>query len=232
MNDLKKYKMPIIGLLLSILVVFASMNIWILTILSPIFVFLVLKFLKIWRSKERLVIGIPAIFLGIMLFFAVFSYQISEVPKQHFSTLDNSLEVTVSPYITSDFSKRVYINATYEKGTNSSLSYVVRDMHDRKVISFGEVEGNVSGNITSYHLILNLTKGIYAINLTVENTTLVVAALKAKTLDIFLLYLKTPGVYLMVLLSSLYALFIFGIHIIRKAQKKGMVYEKKKEKES
>ncbi len=228
MVELKKYTMHIIGFAASIIAVFASMNMWLLTILSPIFVFLILKLFKIWRSKERLAIGVPAIALGIMLFFGVFSYQISDISVQHFENYTHTLKATVVPYSTQDISRTVYINTTYSKPTNGSLSYVVQEARQKKVVTFGEVKGNISGNVTEFHLALQLPKGVYAINLTVDNESMIVSTLREGPWDLFILYLYFPGLYLILLLSSLYALFIFGVHIIRKGQKKVGLYEKKK----
>jgi len=227
MVDIKKYQMHIIGFIVAILAVFASMYVWLLTIISPIFVFLILKFFKIWRSKERLMVGIPAILIGIILFFGVFSYQISDISTQNFENSTHTLKATVVPYSTEDASKAVYINTTYSKPTNSSMSYIVKEAKDQRVLTSGEVKGNVLDNVTEFHLTLKLPKGIYAINLTVENETITASALRETTFEIFRLYLYFPGLYLMFLLSSLYALFVFGIHIIRRGQKMGRKYEKK-----
>jgi len=227
MKEIGAYKMPLIGFVISLLVVFGCMNIWTLTILSPIFVFIVLKFLKIWKSKERLLIGIPAIFVGIILFFAVFSYEISDVPIQNFESSSHSIKATVIPYSSQNTFQKTYINVTYNGITNSTLKYRVEEAKKKIVVVSGEVKGNISGNVTEYTVALNLKKGVYAVNLTVGNDTLIVSALRLNTWDIFILYLYFPGMYLMFLLSSLYALFIFGVHIIRRGQKKVSKNEKK-----
>lgn len=221
MPNIKKYKLHIIGFIVAIFAVFATLyvRIWALIILSPIFVFLILKFFKIWKSKERLMVGIPAILIGIILFLGVSSYEISNTLVKNFENRTHTLKATVIPYSTEDLSKLVYINTTYTRQTNSSMSYIVKEVKEQRILKSGEVKGNVLGNVTEFHLTLKLPRGIYAINLTVENETITTWVYRETTFEIFRFYLYFPGLYWMLLLSSLYTLFIFGIHITRIGQK-------------
>jgi len=226
MDNWKKYGKPLIAFAISTAVVFGSMNVWILTIASPIFVLLVFKVLGVWRSKERGIYGSIAIVLGIMLFFLAFSYHVGNVPQGTFEK--NGIKVIVEPYSTDNMNTKFNITATYQKATNSSMSYEATDISSHLVVNRGIVNGTVESNKTLYHFQLNLPKGIYNITLTVDNNTIYISAIKEEPIELFKRYVIGPGAYLSMLLASLYILLVMGIHIMRKGYKMGLRYEKKK----
>ena len=220
MENWKKYGRPLIGLALSIAVIFGSMNIWILTIISPVFVFLIFKFLGVWKSKERGIYGSIAIIIGIMLFFLAFSYHVSDVPQGSFTK--DGFKVTIEPYSTTNMNAQFNITTRYNETTNSSLNYSVMDQTMHRVVERGNVSGIVKDNATFYYIQLNLSKGIYTINLSVNNKTILISAVKETPTALFGRYVRGPGLWLSLLLVSLYVLLIIGIHITRRAYKMGL----------
>lgn len=226
MDNWKKYGKPLIGFITSVVVVFGSMNVWILTIASPIFVLLVFKVLGVWKSKERGIYGSIAIILGVMLFFLAFSYHVGNVPQGSFEK--NDIKVLIEPYSTSNMDAKFNITATYQKATNSSMNYEVTDISSHLIIDRGSVNGTMENNKTLYHFQLNLPKGIYNITLTVDNNSIYISAIKEEPTELFKRYVTGPGIYLSLLLASLYALLVMGVHIMRKGYKMGLRYEKKK----
>ncbi len=222
MVELGKYKMHILAFAVSTGIMFGSMHLWILTIASPVLIFLVFHFLKVWKTKERLLWGIPAIVLGIVLFFFVFSYTVANMPTGSFE--NDGLKAEIEPFSTSDMEKEFKITVVYKGVTNHSLGYQVMDIYSGLVVDRSQVEGNVTDNTTVFHLSLNLPKGIYNITFSVENATLSISAIKEDPMSLFNIYMLGPGVYLSLLLSALYALLLFGIHVMRKGYKMGAMY--------
>ncbi len=220
-----KYGRLIAGFIISTAVVFGSMNVWILTILSPILVFLIFKVLKVWRTKERAIYGVPAIILGVLLFFLAFSYHVGAVPQGNFE--NESLKAVIEPYSTSNMSAVFKVKATYNGTTQENLSYVVKNIDSGTVFQRGSVNGTVRGNSTLYKFNLSLPRGIYNVTIHVGNATLSISAVKESPLGLFERYLMGPGLYLSLLLSSLYMLFIIGIQIMRKGQVWGMRHAQK-----
>ena len=226
MDNWKKYGKPLIGFAISTAVVFGSMNVWILTIASPIFVLLVFKVLGVWKSKERGIYGSIAIVLGVMLFFLAFSYHVGDMPQGTFDK--NGIKVVIEPYSTKNMNAKFNITATYQKATNSSMSYEVTDISSYLVVDRGSVNGIIENNKTVYHFQLNLPRGIYNITLNVDNNSIYISAIKEDPIELFKRYVTGPGVYLSMLLAALYLLLVTGIHITRKGYKMGLRYEKKK----
>ncbi len=226
MDNWKKYGKPLIAFVISVAVVFGSMNVWILTIASPIFVLLVFKVLGVWKSKERGIYGSVAIILGVMLFFLAFSYHVGNVPQGNFER--NDIKVIIEPYSTSNMNAKFNITATYQKVTNSSMNYEITDISSNLVVDKGYVNGTIENNKTFYHFQLNLPKGIYNITLSVNNSSIYISAIKEEPIELFKRYVVGPGAFLSLLLASLYALLVMGIHIMRKGYKMGLRYEKKK----
>ncbi len=225
MSDWKKQVKPIIAFVISIAVVFGSMNMWILTIASPIFVILVFKVLGVWKSKERGIYGSVAIIIGVLLFFLAFSYHVGNVSQGNFQ--QDGMKVLIEPYSTDNMNAKFNISATYNHPTNSSLEYVATDVNSHLVVLNGNVSGTIENNITFYHFQLNLPKGIYNITLSVDNSTIFISAIKEESFELFKRYVIGPGAYLSILLASLYALLVMGVHIMRKGYKMGLRYEKK-----
>ncbi len=226
MDALKKYGKLLLGFAISTAVVFGSMNMWLLTVISPVFVFLIFKALKIWKTKERGIYGVPAIVIGITLFFLAFSYHVASVPQGDFE--NENMKAVIEPYSTSNMSAIFDVTATYKGVTSQNLSYVVTDLDSNLVVKRSEVSGMVSGNLTVYHFQLNLPRGIYNITMKVNNKSLFISAVKEDPVSLFQRYMIGPGMYLAFLLSALYLLLIIGIHIMRKGQKMGRRYELKK----
>ena len=228
MVEWKKYRYHILAFFLIIGVSFGSMYIWALTIIMPIFAFLVLKLFKIWRSKERLAIGIPAMAIGIILFFGFLSYQISDLSTYQTENVVHTLKVQIAPYTTSDLTKNFTINAIYKKAVNNTLKYEVTSQNPSKILESGEVSGIIVDNTTRYNFTLSLPRGIYTINLTVENTTVFIGAIKATPGDLFGMYMRNTAPMLIGLLSALYILFIYGVYMIRRGKKmREKIHEKK-----
>ncbi len=222
MLDLGKYKMQLLAFGISIAIMFGSMHLWILTIASPVFIFLVFHFLKVWKTKERLAWGIPAVAIGIILFFFIFSYTVADMPTGNFENDD--LKATIEPFSTSDMDSVFKVTVIYKGVTNHSLGYEVMDIYSGLVVQRSEVFGNVSHNTTIFHINLDLPKGVYNITFSVENATLSISAIKEDPMSLFSIYMLGPGVYLTLLLAALYSLLIFGIHVMRKGYKMGAMY--------
>ncbi len=229
MVEWKKYRYHILAFFLIIGVSFGSMYIWALTIIMPIFAFLVLKLFKIWRTKERLLVGIPAMAIGIILFFGFLSYQVSDLSTYQIENTEHTLKAQISPYTTSDLTKNFTVTATYKKAVNNTLKYEVTSQNPYKMVESGEVSGIIVDNTTRYNFTLSLPKGIYNINLTVENATVFIGAIKATPADLFGMYMRSAAPMLIGLLSALYILFIYGVYMIRRGRKmREKMYEKKK----
>jgi hypothetical protein len=225
MIQLKDYKMHILAFVISIGIMFGSMHLWILTIAAPVFIFLVFHFLKVWRTKQRLALGVPAIILGVMLFFFVFSYTVANMPTGNFE--NDNLKATISPFSTSNMNAEFNVTVIYKGITNHTLGYEVKDIYSGLVIQRSEVAGNVSDNSTIFKFRLDLPQGIYNITFNVENTTLSISAIKEDPMSLFSIYVMGPGIYLALLLSALYSLLLFGIHVMRKGYKMGAAYGRK-----
>ncbi|OYT59348.1 hypothetical protein B6U71_02860 [Euryarchaeota archaeon ex4484_178] len=225
MIQFKDYKMHILAFVVSIGIMFGSMHLWILTIASPVFIFLVFHFLKVWKTKQRLLLGVPAIIIGVILFFLVFSYSVANMPTGSFENDD--LKATISPFSTSNMNAKFNVTVVYGDITNHTLGYEVKDMYSELVIERSEVVGNVTGNSTVFSFSLDLPQGIYNITFKVENSTLSISAIKEDPMSLFSIYVMGSGIYLSLLLSALYSLLIFGIHVMRKGYKMGAAYGRK-----
>ncbi len=215
--DIRNYEKQFIGFGISILITigcfFAG---WLLIIISPIIIFLIFKALKVWKTKERLVFGISAILIGILIFFLIFSYQMSDISSQTFS--EGSINAVIKPYSTSDFDKNFTIEVVYKNATNSTLHYDVKDSFSNKTVSSGELVGKILNNETHYKFNLTLGRGIYSLKLSVEDHILYGEMIKEKPNDLFYYFIYFSGIYIMFILSALYGLFIFGIHIVRRGR--------------
>ena len=202
---------------------------WILIIISPVIVFIIFKVLKVWKSKERIGYGIPAIIIGSLLFFAIFAYQMTDIPSQKFT--DENMSGVIKPYSTSDFEKDFNVEITYKNTTNNTLHYVVNDALSNEEILEGDVTGEIKNNETKYKFNITVEKGIYLMRVYIGNDTnnsLYLEMIKEKTSDFFYYLLYFSGVYVISILSVLYGLLIFGVHIIRRGREMmEMRYERK-----
>ena len=216
---------PLAGFLLSTLVVFGSMNFWLLTVSSPFFVFLVFKMLKVWKTKERIVYGVPAIILGIMLFFLAFSFHIVGTPEGYFISQDGSMEATITPYSTDDPAQNFTVEVLYKNITDKDLNFQVKDVLSGYIVARGSVEGVVSNGSTLYRFTIEPDMGLYDITLSVGNEIMVISALKTTPMHLFGIYLKTSGLMISMLLTGLYLLLMYGIHVVRTGYKLGGKYE-------
>ncbi len=215
----KSQKKQIIAFFLSILVVIACFyGGWILVVLSPVIVFLVFKFLKVWKSKERVAYGLPAIIIAVALFMLIYAYQVSDIPSQKFYSGDNLMEITVSPYTTTDFSKNFSIQVIYSKATNSTLHYEIWDSIHNQLIDSGNLSGIIKDNKTYYSLTRSLGEGIYSLNFKVNNDVVYGEMIKEKPEKLYQYFMYYSGFMIIGLLSILYLLFIFGVHIIRRGK--------------
>ncbi len=214
-KSVEKYKRPI-SFVIAILVVTGSFFAgWLLTVLSPIFVFLVFKFLMVWKTKERLGLGIPAIIIGIVLFFFIFSYQVANVEMQEFS--NNGVEIKIVPYSTTDFNHSAKIDVTVNEATNEPLYYQINNTVTGKTVASGSVNGTVSNGHTHYTFTVNPGKGIYAVKIIAHNKPPVYGEIiRERPNQLFQYFIYYSGGYIIVLLSILYSLFIFGVYIIRR----------------
>ncbi len=216
--DIKKYWRQVAAFLISLGVVVGSFFAgWLFTVLSPLFVFLVFKFIGVWKNKERITYGLAAIILGIILFFFLFSYQMADVPVQKYSY--GNYEITISDYSTPDASVPAHVTVIYKTGVNATLHYEVVNTETKKVYTHGYVWGNITNNKTSYTFNVSVPKGIYFLKLEIGNDTAYGGEiLRADHGMLFHYFLFMSGSYVIVLLSILYSLLIFGVHSIRKAQ--------------
>ena len=210
-------KMQILSFVLSILAVTGSFFVgWILTVISPIIVFLIFKFLKVWKNRERLAYGIPAIIIGVVLFFFIFSHQVANVDMQTFSMGD--LQVKVHGYSSTDFNKIATLEVVYAHATNSTLYYVVNNTITGHVVESGAVNGTIKDNKTYYRFSLNTTEGIYNVKITVNNALIYGEIIRETPDKLFQYFIYFSGFAIMALLSILYGLFIFGVHTIRRSK--------------
>ncbi len=215
---------PLIGFIISTLVVFGSMNVWVLTVSSPFFLYLVFKMLGVWKTNERIIYGVPAIILGVLLFFLAFSVHIMGTPQGDFRSEDGSIHAIIKPYATDDMSRSFQIEVTYRGVTEESLGYKVEDIFSKRIVERGEVQGEVQGNLTKFSFQINPPKGLYDITLSVGNKSFVISAVKTTTLDLFWIYLKSSGLMISMLLTGLYLLLMYGIHVVRTGGKMGERY--------
>ena len=214
----ENYKIQILAFFLSIVAVVGSFFAgWLLIIISPLFVFLIFKLLRVWKNKERLAYGIPAIVIGILLFFFIFSYQMANVDVQKYTY--GNYEITVEPYSTPNYTKPAHVEIIYNTATNASLYYQINDTKTSKMVKSGHVDGTVSGNKTYYSFNVTMPKGIYYMKFKVgNNTTYGGEIIREQPDGLFSYFLFMSGGYLIGLLSILYTLLIFGVHAIRKTQ--------------
>ncbi len=215
---LKKYG-KFLALILSILVVMGSFFAgWILTVSSPLFVFLIFKFLGVWRNKTRVIYGVPAIAIGAILFFLAFSYQIANVEVQEFDSYHGNFHVVVKPYSTTDFSRNTSIVITYNNETNQSLYYEITSTYTQKAYAKGYLNGTVMDNKTVYRLNMTFKQGIYYIILKMDNTTDYGGEIiRDYPNNLFGYFVYYSGLWVILWLSMLYILLIFGVHMIRKS---------------
>lgn len=210
-------KMQILSFVIAILVVTGSFFVgWLLTVLSPIFVFLIFKFLKVWKNKERLAYGIPAIIIGVILFFFIFSHQVANVESQQFTMGD--LDVKIIGYSSTNFTKPAEVDVVYAHATNASLHYVVNNTITGKVLDSGYVNGTIKNNKTYYSFTVNTTQGIYNVKIMVNNALVYGEIIRENPDQLFKYFIYFSGIYVMAILSILYGLFIFGVHIIRRSK--------------
>ncbi len=215
----KSQKKQIIAFFISILVVIACFyGGWILVVLSPVIVFLVFKFLKVWKSKERVGYGLPAIIIAVAIFMLIYAYQTSNIPSQKFYSDDNALEVAVSPYTTTDYSKNFSIYIVYNKMTNSTMHYQILDAIHNQVVDHGNLSGVIKDNKTYYNLTRSLGEGMYSLEFSVDNHVVSGEIIKEKPEKLYQYFMYYSGFLIIGLLSILYLLFIFGVHIIRRGK--------------
>ncbi len=213
--EIPKRLAPILGLIVSTLVVFGSMNLWLLTVSSPFFIFLVFKMFGVWRTKERVVYGVPAIILGVMLFFLAFSFHVVGIPQGDFENENHTLHATIVPYSTENPGEEFDITVNYSGATDRELLFSVRDVQSGIIVDRGSVEGIVEGNKTIYNFTINPDPGLYDITLSVGNESLVISAVKTTPTNLFLVYMRTSGLMISMLLTGLYLLLLYGIHVVR-----------------
>ena len=216
---IKSQKKQIIGFFLSILVVIACFyGGWILVVLSPVIVFLVFKFLKVWKSKERAAYGTFAIIIGVAIFMLIYAYQICDIPNAKFYTDDKAVVVTVTPYTTTDYSKNFSIHIIYNKVTNSTVHYKIQDAIHNRVVDEGNLSGVTKDNKTYYNFTHSLHEGIYSLEFSVNNHVVYGEVIKEKPERLYQYFMYYSGFLIIGLLSILYLLFIFGVHIIRRGK--------------
>ncbi len=213
-ESIKRFKHPI-SLTLAILVVTGSFFAgWFLTVLAPIFVFLVFKLLYVWKTKERLALGITALIIGTLLFFFIFSYQVSDVEMQKFTS--GGMEITIKPYSSMDFNKSATIQVVVPMATNSTLYYEVNSTATKQAIEKGYVNGTISGNVTRYIFNVSMSEGIYFVKFVVDERVGYGEIIRETPNKLFNYFLTSSGGYVIGLLIILYVLFVFGIHLVRK----------------
>ncbi len=191
---------------------------WILIILSPIVVFFVFKLLKVWKNKERVAYGLPAIIIGVAIFMLIFAYQMSDTPSQRFISPDKDLELTVKPYITSNYSSNFTFEVIYKGVTNFTMQYEIRDEINNRIIEIGNISGITKNNATHYTLTKDLGEGIYLLKFQVNKTEVEGEVIKATPGKLYQYFMYYSGIMIIALLSILYLLLLFGVHIIRRGK--------------
>ncbi len=212
------YWRQILAFLISLGAVVASFFAgWLFIILSPVFVFLIFKFLGVWKNKERLAYGLTAIFLGIIIFFFLFSYQMQEVPVQKYTY--GNYDIVIHNYSTPDPNVPARVDVEYKSSANATLHYEIINSETHRLYNSGYVRGNVTGNVTHYSFTLTVDRGIYYLKFEINNdTTYGGEIIRADHGMLFNYFLFMSGGYVIVLLAVLYSLLIFGMYSIRKAQ--------------
>ncbi len=225
---LKNQKMQMLSFVISIFVVAGSFAAgWLLTVLTPLFVFLIFKFLKVWRNRERLAYGLAAIIIGTMLFFFIFSHEVANVDTQKFGR--GNLTVKITGYSSTDFNKPAVVDVIYKGKVNTTLYYEVNRTTDGSMVKSGYVNGTVQNGETHYHFTLNVTEGIYYVKIVVNKDVVYGEVLRETPDNLFVNFIKFSGLYVIGILGVLYSLFIFGVYMIRKNQElMALRYEPKK----
>ncbi len=224
---LKSQKKQIIGFFLALLVEIACFfGGWILIILSPVIVFFVFKLLKVWKNKERVAYGLPAIIAGVAIFMLIYAYQVSDIPSQRF--MEENLELVVEPYTTTDYSSNFSFQVVYHKITNSTAVYEIKDVIRNKVVDSGNISGAYKNNATYYTLTESLGEGIYSVKFTVNGNTVYGEVIKENPEKLYQYFMYYTGIMIIVLLSILYLLLLFGVHLIRRGKEMAKLrYEKR-----
>lgn len=216
---LKQYRWHLVAMVVSIPIVTGSFFVgWITTVTTPLFVFLVFKFLKVWRNKHRAIFGVPAIFVGGLLFFLIFSYQIANVEVQEFNSYHGYYHVTISPYSTTDFSRVTRIEIVYNNATNEQLHYFINSTYTNTVVKEGDLEGTIKNNKTVYHLNVTLGRGVYVLVLKMNNTTDYGGEIiRDYPNNLFSYFFYYNGLWVILWLEMLYVLLLFGVEMIRRS---------------
>ena len=139
----RRYRIPI-AFAISLAVVTASFFAgWITMLTSPLFVFLVFKFLGVWRNKERAIYGSSAIAVGAVIFLLVLSQQMANVEVQEFDSYTGNYHIKIQPFATTDFDRETSIVITYHNETNQPLRYEIKSVYDGSEYASGYLNGTV-----------------------------------------------------------------------------------------
>ncbi len=211
-----KHKKKIGGFFVAVVLMMLVLYLgWLITLVYPVILFFVFRYIGIKKPMSRVALGVGGIVVGTIIFFGIFSVLWADIPSHSFESSDNMLKATVEPYTTSDYQKNFTISVVYNAPTNATLSYEIKDAFTLVTIKDGKVAGSIKGNTTKYTISVFLDEGVYFMNLSINNTYVIVELIKEKPSGLFQLLFFNQGIMAMGIVSALYVMLTYAIHITK-----------------
>ncbi len=228
-------------ILLVVVFVFLMLFATIAYLVLPFVMLLTLHYLKIWKTKPRLIIGTIALVAGIFLMMAVLSPIItqeamSSLSKPSYSTNspDNVTSITVNPYISTSASSytvtyisKLSTNTTFNISTLSSLDSSPVHLYNVTVPYSNYSKANYTFSLVLTNLTSYQNKYLIEINVTQNKSyTLMLgpiliskSSFQNMVSDVnFKYYVEPLSIYLFIFVEVLYVLLVFGAILTRRGR--------------
>ncbi len=239
---LNKYIFAFLMLILLVVVfVFLMLFATIAYLVLPFVMLLTLHYLKVWKTKPRLIIGSIALVVGIFLMMAVLTPIItqeamSSLSKPSYSTNspNNVTSITVSPYISTSASaytvtyiSKLSTNTTFNISTLSSIDSSPVHLYNVTVSYSNYSKENYTFSLVLTNLTSYQNKYLIEINVTQNKTyTLMLgpiliskSSFQNMVNDVnFNYYVEPLSVYLFIFAEVLYVLLVFGAILTRRGR--------------
>jgi hypothetical protein len=228
-------------ILLVVVFVFLMLFATIAYLVLPFVMLLTLHYLRVWKTKPRLIIGSIALVIGIFLMMAVLtpiitSEAMSSLSKPTYSTNSpqNVTNITVNPYISTSattytitYVSKLSTNATFNVSTLSSLYQSSGHLFNVSVNYSSYSNKNYTFSLVLTNLTTYQNKYIIEINVTQNKTyTLLLgpiliskSSFQNMVNDVnFNYYVEPLSVYLFIFAEVLYVLLVFGAILTRRGR--------------
>lgn len=228
-------------ILLAVVFVFLMLFATIAYLVLPFVMLLTLHYLKIWKTKPRLIIGSVVLVIGILLMMAVLtpiitSEAMSTLSKPTYTTnsSENVTSMTVDPYISASAStytvtyiSKISNNATFNVSTLSNLDTLPVHRYNVTVLYSSYSDKNYTFSLVLTNLTQYQNKYLIEINVTQNKTyTLFLGPILISKNSFqgmvtnvnFSYYVEPISIYLFIFAEVLYVLLVFGAALTRRGR--------------